>query len=799
MIQRWTMTGFRLYKLLASFLLIFVHAQDSPGGVLRFQDLMPENPKDYDKMRPPKKDGQPTRVYFHVTVMGVDSVNENSMTYVADIFFAQSWEDHRLRLPDNMNSSYRLLEVEWLKDLWRPDSFFKNAKQVTFQTMTIPNHYVWLHKDSTILYMVKLTLTLSCAMNYAIYPHDTQECRLQMESLSHTTEDLVFDWEPDVPLEVGDNIELPQFDLVKNYTADCTQVYVTGNFTCLEVVFQLKRRLGYYLFHTYMPTCLIVIMSWVSFWIKPEAAPARVTLGVTSLLTLSTQHAKSQAALPPVSYIKIIDMFMSTCTVFVFLALMEYALVNVVLGDGPERPPKKGGTKCHKCYLIENGRLGVSNTAHSSLGRASRGRTSSHSRSIHDNGPGSQTPMYGTLAHGSPTHGGHARSSHATLEKSSLGRGTLDHMSLSRGTLDHISQERATLDHMSLSRGTLDHSSIGRGTLDHVNLSHGTLEHSSLGRGAMDHSSLSHGVMEHSSLGRGVMDHGNLSRGALERSSFSHGRLDHLTLGPGTLVHGSLSHGTLDHGGPCHGTLRHGSLSHGTLVHGSLGHGIHDHSNHCHGPLDHGSQFLDHGSQFHGTMDHGGQCHAALEEVSPCLGTLDHSSQCPAALEGTMEHDRLSHHERLSHGTLERGSLSHSTLDHGRLSHGSLDAATLMRGELEPSLSQVTLSHGTPSQRSSRHTYRSLSAPAHDHVARDSAAAVHDISTQCNYAYGDMLCPPLPSVPPPPPPPARMPGPTAAQKRRARAILVDRFSRVFFPSTFGLINAVYWIIFWLYL
>lgn len=81
-----------------------------------------------------------------------------------------------------MTSEYRLLEVEWLKNMWRPDSFFKNAKSVTFQTMTIPNHYMWLYKDKTILYMVKLTLRLSCAMNFIIYPHDTQECKLQMES-----------------------------------------------------------------------------------------------------------------------------------------------------------------------------------------------------------------------------------------------------------------------------------------------------------------------------------------------------------------------------------------------------------------------------------------------------------------------------------------------------------------------------------------------------------------------------------------------------------------------------------------
>jgi len=49
----------------------------------------------------------------------------------------------------------RLLEVDWLKDMWRPDSFFKNAKSVTFETMTVPNHYMWLYKNKTILYMVK--------------------------------------------------------------------------------------------------------------------------------------------------------------------------------------------------------------------------------------------------------------------------------------------------------------------------------------------------------------------------------------------------------------------------------------------------------------------------------------------------------------------------------------------------------------------------------------------------------------------------------------------------------------------
>ena len=132
-------------------------------------------------------------------------------------------------------------------------------------------------------------------------------------SVSHTTDDLIFEWYPpdEIPLVV-EPLQLPQLELIRNTTEDCTATYSTGNFTCLMVVFKFRRMLGFFMFHTYIPTCLIVMMSWISFWIKPEAVPARVTLGVTSLLTLSTQHADSQKSLPPVSYIKAIDIFMSS-------------------------------------------------------------------------------------------------------------------------------------------------------------------------------------------------------------------------------------------------------------------------------------------------------------------------------------------------------------------------------------------------------------------------------------------------------------------------------------------------------
>lgn len=46
---------------------------------LSLKDLLPTNSKSYDKNRPPKLSGQPTVVYFHVTVLSLDSINEESM------------------------------------------------------------------------------------------------------------------------------------------------------------------------------------------------------------------------------------------------------------------------------------------------------------------------------------------------------------------------------------------------------------------------------------------------------------------------------------------------------------------------------------------------------------------------------------------------------------------------------------------------------------------------------------------------------------------------------------------------
>ena len=52
-----------------------------------------------------------------------------------------------------------------------------------------------------------------------------------------------------------------------------------GWYNRLYIHFTLRRHIFFFLLQTYFPATLMVMLSWVSFWIDRRAVPARVPLG----------------------------------------------------------------------------------------------------------------------------------------------------------------------------------------------------------------------------------------------------------------------------------------------------------------------------------------------------------------------------------------------------------------------------------------------------------------------------------------------------------------------------------------
>ncbi|CAL8399587.1 unnamed protein product [Boreogadus saida] len=102
----------------------------------------------------------------------------------------------------------------------------------------------------------------------------------------------------------------------------------TGWYNRLYINFILRRHIFFFMLQTYFPTMLMVMLSWVSFWIDRRAVPARVSLGITTVLTMSTIITGVSASMPQVSYVKAVDIYLWSSFLFVFLSVIEYAAVN---------------------------------------------------------------------------------------------------------------------------------------------------------------------------------------------------------------------------------------------------------------------------------------------------------------------------------------------------------------------------------------------------------------------------------------------------------------------------------------
>ncbi|XP_076225600.1 resistant to dieldrin isoform X7 [Nomia melanderi] len=283
----------------------------------------------YDKRVRPNYGGPPVEVGVTMYVLSISSLSEVKMDFTLDFYFRQFWTDPRLAFKPRTGVETLSVGSEFIKNIWVPDTFFVNEKQSYFHIATTSNEFIRIHHSGSITRSIRLTITASCPMNLQYFPMDRQLCHIEIESFGYTMRDIRYKWNAGLQsVGISNEVELPQFRVLGHRQRHSTIHLSTGNYSRLACEIQFVRSMGYYLIQIYIPSGLIVIISWVSFWLNRNATPARVALGVTTVLTMTTLMSSTNAALPKISYVKSIDVYLGTCFVMVFASLLEYATVG---------------------------------------------------------------------------------------------------------------------------------------------------------------------------------------------------------------------------------------------------------------------------------------------------------------------------------------------------------------------------------------------------------------------------------------------------------------------------------------
>jgi Neurotransmitter-gated ion-channel transmembrane region len=101
----------------------------------------------------------------------------------------------------------------------------------------------------------------------------------------------------------------------------------------VELIFTRDR--AFYFTTVFIPGIILVTSSFITFWLEWNAVPARVMIGVTTMLNFFTTSNGFRSTLPVVSNLTAMNVWDGVCMCFIYASLLEFVCVNYV---GRKRP-----------------------------------------------------------------------------------------------------------------------------------------------------------------------------------------------------------------------------------------------------------------------------------------------------------------------------------------------------------------------------------------------------------------------------------------------------------------------------
>ncbi|KIH46428.1 Neurotransmitter-gated ion-channel ligand binding domain protein [Ancylostoma duodenale] len=237
-------------------------------------------------------------VDVELLIQRVSEISEIQSASTMHILFSQIWHDPGLSFEHeegahcltNLSLSHRMVD-----NIWLPNVCIVNSKGSVIHKSPTPNIFLAIFPNGTVWMNYRIVVESPCEMDFSFFPMDRVMCTTIFESYS--------------------------FNVGK---------YPAGVWDQLNIKLFFRRSYGFYILQIYLPTYCMVLISWISFWLDRKSLPARVTLGVSSLMALTLQYSNVARSLPKVSYVKGLDLFMFGCVGYIFLSIVELAVVGTL-------------------------------------------------------------------------------------------------------------------------------------------------------------------------------------------------------------------------------------------------------------------------------------------------------------------------------------------------------------------------------------------------------------------------------------------------------------------------------------
>lgn len=278
------------------------------------QNLQPmESRPTSERPNPP---GEPTQVALAIYLFDIDEIDDVGQRFGIDMFIGVAWHDPRLALPaDEQVGQTRNLPLD---QIWTPHGIIVNDRGLTAQLPRIAE----VDDDGNVVYRQRLSGELAVVLELQDFPFDKQLLPIDFVSYLYSPDE--------VRLVVNSKIsaDASSFSAAGWKMAILEPEYGELSIPAAGVVrsrmtyyIEAERNSQYYLLTMLLPMSLIVFMSWTVFWLQPDIVPARIGISTASIFSLLALGFSIRMSLPAVSYMTRADLFVTGCTLLIFVAL----------------------------------------------------------------------------------------------------------------------------------------------------------------------------------------------------------------------------------------------------------------------------------------------------------------------------------------------------------------------------------------------------------------------------------------------------------------------------------------------
>jgi len=276
--------------------------------------------------RPVPEDGGPTTILCAIAVLDLDDISDASQNFTVNLVARFQWHDPR----EAHEGKGKI--VKELSEIWHPHLFFVNMQR-TWSTL---GGGVEISPSGEVVLRQQFWGDFSQPLALHDFPFDQQVFEIKTVTAGpEEFGEIALIQDPEVGSFITENYSVANWEVTKSEVGS-EPLLLPGRQKVEAFTFRFTaaRHSNHYVIKIIAPLLMIVILSWVVFWLDPSEGGSQLGVAVTSFLTVIAYHVALSSKLPEISYLTRFDVFVFGSTLLVFFAMLEVVLTTGMARTG---------------------------------------------------------------------------------------------------------------------------------------------------------------------------------------------------------------------------------------------------------------------------------------------------------------------------------------------------------------------------------------------------------------------------------------------------------------------------------